>query len=245
MVQGQKEMEQIKYDDKATRELACHDSYINHNGYSDDDYIIDLLKQGANPNIICDPHCSFHPYPFTSMEWAITNARDKVIEVMFEKGAVVTTNTYKAFLYGHFEDKCLIENGYWDSQKYPHTIVRIPFRNSVVIGRILLEHGLDPDSHCDTKNIWPNSYLEKTFREFLEQKCQDALIHAKYHEEANFLKQEVENYQHALEKVDKLWNLDIVALNSEKDLIRTIIDAKLAINPWLKRTIQQEAIPTR
>ena len=216
-------MEQIKYDEEATKELLNHDSWINDNGYFKE-AVIKLLEKGACPNLACAPDGY---YPYTSMEWAMTQAEDEVMELMFEKGAIITPRTYEAFIWGHNHDLGHICLPYWTSQENPWQIFETPFRNTIVIGRILLEHGLDPESRTQS-NDW-NVKTDKTFREYLDGTCNAAIAYAERHEkDANILNKEVEAYQNALKKADEIWKIDIKELNADIALKTAVLRIKEA-----------------
>ena len=187
-----------KYSAKATAELAQMECNIWNFGYFPE-LAIRCLNEGADPNNVPMLHIG---RIYTSFELAMNQGEIKVMEVMFEKGAIITPNTYRTFLEGCYD------NGL------------IGFKESFVIGRMLLEHGLDPDSYCDRYS------KGATFRKFFERDCAKALAIAKQKPECSYLIQEVTDFKEALKKSDALYSLDTKKLESNIALLQTVLKSK-------------------
>lgn len=208
-------MEQIKYNNEATGRLQYLDAMSDDIGYCRKE-VIELLQNGADPNGYPDQT----RWPYTSFESAMIYAEIGVMEVMFEKGARITPNTYTAFLAGIYDYGRFI-----GCDENVETGEKIPYRNIIVIGRMLLEHGLHPDSPTNGHyNCFTDS--QPTFREYLKKKCDKAKQLATLKQEYASLNKEVEAYQNALKMVDGLWKLDPKELSNYAKLAEEILHIK-------------------
>ena len=228
-------MEPIKYNNKATGRLQYLDAMSDDIGYCRKE-VIELLQNGADPNGYPDPM----RWPYTSFESAMIYAEIGVMEVMFEKGARITPNTYTAFLAGIYDYGRFI-----GCDKNVETGEEIPYRNIIVIGRMLLEHGLDPDSPTNRHyNCFTDS--QPTFREYLKKKCDKAKQLATLKQEYASLNKEVEDYQHALEKADKVWKIGIKELKDDIALETTVLRIREAKGAQERAPFQQQLkLPNR
>lgn len=199
-------MVRTEYNKEATEKLIEHDRLIENDGYYASS-VIQCLKKGADPNVVCFPNDPQRP--FTSMEWAMIKGEVDVMKFMFEKGAVVTTNTYRAFLLGY-------EEGFLD-EKEAIQETRIPYKKTIIIGKMLLEHELHPDSIYEQLE-------KKTFRQLLEQDCRNASVYLDSHlEAANIniglasLRNDVQAYHSALDMSDSRWK-DLYPIELESQI---------------------------